>query len=202
MSDRDFLFIPQSPKPDPADQHQGAQPQATTTPDVPDSLVVMGSADPHKAVLFGALGFCLFGGWLVWTRGDMLATIIGLIIICFSLAVAFFAYQRFRNPKPVLVISDHGVLDNATFFKAGQIPWDAIDDATIRTVRAQQSIGIQLKPNSPWENNAPLLTKMGIGFNRALGFAPINVPRAAIRKDLRTIQAVIRKKLGKPVTAD
>lgn len=222
MTDRDFLIVPKTPKPERSSEkpaptanrdtidlgrHDAANiPDTPNTPDTitapPERMVVMTAPDAHKSIVFGAGAFCLLAMALVASQQDVISLVLGVLAIGFFGSVAYFAMMRSKSSEPALIIDDAGIVDNATFFKAGLVPWDVVDDAVIHTVRGQYMLGIHLKTGNDWERSLPTLAKFGMGANRVLGYAPINLPRAAIDSKLMPIQAAIRQRLGKPLSED
>jgi hypothetical protein len=90
----------------------------------------------------------------------------------------------FRPQQPALVISEHGVTDNASAFSAGFIPWDAMQSVTVGpvvtiTIKDFKTNLCHLPPVRRWFQSTNVACFGGVMFSTTLLNTDIGALEAA-----------------------
>ncbi len=136
-----------------------------------------------KLALFasGSLAFVLAGLWIGGVFGGARRST-AIIVVATYVGVPFFAlcflYLLFRLVvrKPSVVVSEEGVLDNASALGAGMIRWEEIKDVRSRLFGTQRMIVIVLRDEQPiLARQNPVKRFFMLLNKRLIGYA-INIP--------------------------
>jgi hypothetical protein len=89
-----------------------------------------------------------------------------------------------RPQQPALVISDHGITDNASAFSAGFIPWDAMQSVTVGpvvtiTIKDFKTNLCHLPPVKRWFQSTNVACFGGVMFSTTLLNTDISALEAA-----------------------
>jgi len=89
-----------------------------------------------------------------------------------------------RPQQPALVISDHGITDNASAFSAGFIPWDAMQSVTVGpvvtiTIKDFKTYLCHLPPVKRWFQSTNVACFGGVMFSTTLLNTDISALEAA-----------------------
>lgn len=134
-----------------------------------------------KLVLFacGALGFTL-AGLAIGLASDWRTT--PTVVVATYIGVPFFGfgflYLTFRLVvrKPALVVSDEGILDNASAVGAGLIRWDEVKDIRATSFGAERMLVIVPKDEAAILARQNLVKRLVMRMNKSLSGYIVCIP--------------------------
>lgn len=113
-------------------------------------IIIPLSREKITLVFLGSLGFVALSFWLFQisenqTRYDQMfvkvVSVIGIVI--FGLC-GIYAFTKFFDKKPGLVINDEGIIDNSSAVCVGLIKWENITNVSIADIYGQKILTIDV----------------------------------------------------------
>ncbi len=116
---------------------------------------------------------------------------LGLAYMMLVLFLWLLGHTLFRLvlPKPLLVLSDQGVMDQSSIFAVGFIPWEDIKEIEARSAGRERFVSIELENVQAYITKAKGLQRTMMNLNLKVGHGPIKIPdsmlpmRAAVLAD-------------------
>jgi hypothetical protein len=143
-------------------------------------------------LLLGAIGFVALGMWmftlddaeiLAQRRFNSPAFVHGTGVV----AAAFFGLcgvalvSKLFDVKPGLVLSDAGLVDNASGIAVGFIPWSDVSGVGIYEIQKQRMLVIQLENADKYIERGNALRRILNRANTQLCGSPVVIPASALR---------------------
>jgi len=161
----------------------------TRAPTEADGSVVIHAARGRYALLpIASLAFTAAGVSLL-QRGDPAARWIAIACILFFGAGTLVLARQLLDRRPRLVFDDIGVTDRT--LGVGRIPWEAIEDAQLASIRNNAFVCLTLRDEAHWVAKLPPLQRRLAGANRALGFSSLNLNLAGLAVEPATVLALV-----------
>jgi hypothetical protein len=163
-------------------------------------------------LLVGAIGFVALGIWmftledveiLAQRRFNSPAFVHGTGVV----AAAFFGLcavalvSKWFDGKPGLVLSDAGLVDNASGIAAGFIPWSDVSGVSIYEIQKQRMLVIQLTDVGKYIERGNALRRLLNRANTRLCGSPVAIPASALRIGFDELVAAFdeyRHRMGMP----
>ncbi|GMQ64652.1 STM3941 family protein [Vallitalea maricola] len=127
-------------------------------------------------------------------NNGIFATVIGFIgVAFFGLCFIYLIYRLFVK-KPILVIDENGIIDNASASGVGLIKWSEIKEVIIYTYVNQKFLGIIPNNTDIIKERLNGFKKIIFNINRKKAMlisAPINIPQSVTKIKLEDIKEEI-----------
>jgi hypothetical protein len=150
-------------------------------PRTPDQFVVPLSRVKISLILLGSAAFVTASLWL-WMNADLIPRRNPLYIqgvaalgMAFSGLCGLYAFFKFFDSAPGLIIDAHGIVDNSSGVSAGRIPWSDIQGFRTMTVQRQRFLTIDVKDPDKYIQRAPFLKRQLVGLNAKYFGGPIQI---------------------------
>lgn len=114
-------------------------------------------------------------GWAVWAAPIAFYVGIPFFSLCF-----LYALYRLLSPKPSVVISLEGILDNASAVGAGMIRWEEIAEIYPYDFMGQRMLGIVPTDAETVIARQPFHKRILAKMNMGLVEAPFNIPQSTL----------------------
>gem|GEM_PF-88308 len=154
--------------------------------------------------LFISLLFEALGLWLVIARPSSSNPILGnpiLIAVVGLAAIVFFGMgiivllRKLKDKRPGLIISNEGILDNASGVAAGVIPWSDIQEIKLAHVMSQKFLMLIVKdPQQYIQRETNAIKRKGMELNYKNYGSPISISAAALKINFNELQALLVEK--------
>jgi hypothetical protein len=137
------------------------------------------------AVTMAALLFIILGFYFAENRTEM-GLPLRVIIIASYVGIPFFslclvyAVYRLLMPKPVVVISDEGIFDNASAVGAGMLRWEEIAEVFAYDFMGQRMLGIIPVNEAVVLRRQSRLKRVMAKMNKGIAPAPFNIPQTVL----------------------
>jgi hypothetical protein len=142
----------------------------------------------------GSLVFVLFGLYAAARPAHVLLVLISyLVVLLFGLGFLYAAY-RLCVPKPLLVISDEGLYDNASAVGAGMLRWEEIAEVFRYEFANQRFIGIVPVDVEAVVARQPRLKRMMAKLNGGMSPSPFNIPQLMLPLPIDELYVLILKR--------
>jgi len=112
----------------------------------------------------------------------------------FGLCGLFFL-SRLLWPKPAVVVNDAGLLDNASAFGVGLIPWTEISGVRISSFMKQQFLAVYVADPEKYLNRANPLKRAIMRSTQSMIGTGITIPLSALPVSADELLSVVRKHL-------
>jgi hypothetical protein len=144
----------------------------------------------------GALAFVALGVFLIRvpTRHGLWAQIMGAVAVAFFGAVGAAVLVRLLRPGPAIVISDEGILDDASGVSLGLIRWDQVGAIDEYRVKDQAFLSITVKDAEALIAQQPFWKRRIIRANLGTGLAAVNIPQTSLGTDLKDLRREIEQR--------
>lgn len=149
------------------------------------------------AVFIGSAVFVALCAWIAASEASSRINHWKLMVVYtgipfFSLTL-FYSVYRIFIPKPLLVLTDRGLHEDASIGGNTLIRWDEITDISVYEFNKQKFLGIQvLSPNALLDRVSPVKRKL-MEASMALGTPPVNIPQVALAQPLEEVAEIIRE---------
>jgi hypothetical protein len=164
-----------------------------------DELVVPMSRLKLVALALGAALFVVGGAWLISLAGTLGPFVmeVGVAAIVFFGACGVYALYRIARPRPALVVSPRGILDNSSAISVGFIAWD--DVAALREYRFNDQVFLGIVPKNLDAILArqPAWKRAAIRANLGLGADPVNIPQVVLPMSVSQLLQEIEMRFGR-----
>ena len=153
--------------------------------------VIPASRPKLTLVALGAAAFVFVCVWLptiVFSWELYLAVIIG---VPFFTACFVQACRQLLSPKPAVIITDRGIVDNSSGLSAGLIPWEEIAGISFTSYQSQRFLGIELKDPERLLSRLPRWKRAVMRLNARIGFSIVNIPQVTIAMPLGELYDLI-----------
>ncbi len=158
-----------------------------------EALTIYAGPEKMALALLGSLAFVALNVWLIaFTDATFLIPRAAAVVVAW-VGVLFFGFCAARAvwhllaPKPIVIIDDKGILDNASLLGAGFIPWDEIAEVGINELLGQRSLGIVPVDIEGVLARQNALKRCLMKMNTGLLDAPFNIPEAVLPMSLETL---------------
>lgn len=151
--------------------------------------------------LFISLIFVALGLWLVIARPDsgnpvlgnpVLIVVIGLASILFFGMGVIVLLRKLNDKKPGLIISNEGVIDNASGVAAGIIPWSDIEEIKAVQVMSQKFLMLIVKdPQQYIRRQTSTIKRKGMELNYKNYGSPISLSAGSLQIGFNDLQALL-----------
>ncbi|MBN3522830.1 STM3941 family protein [Paenibacillus apiarius] len=145
----------------------------------PNAYVIYPSKRKLILTLLGSLVFVAIGILLMLDSEGVSVVVGGVCALFFALTLAY-ALFRLAVPKPALVISEEGFIDNASLSAAGEVTWEEVKDIFIYEFMGEHFIGIQVVNPDRLMARIPSWKQSIAKANKHLVKAQVNIPKVAI----------------------
>ena len=160
----------------------------------PDAIVIY----PHRGrvllLVAGAI-VAVPASFFAWRTAEeieyRIAGAVGVVFFGFGL---LYFLMRLVWPRPSLLMTELGMVDNASALGGGFIRWDEIDNVSITRFRNQQFLAIHLKDPTEFLSRQPFIKSSIMRMNKGLVGTPICIPRSALPMTLEDVIDKIRQK--------
>ena len=137
------------------------------------------------AITMGALLGVILGFYFAQNRVEMglplrVVIITSYVGIPFSGLCLIYAVYRLLMPKPVVVISDEGIFDNASAVGAGMLRWEEIADVFAYDFMGQRMLGIIPVNEEVVLGRQSRLKRVMAKMNKGIAAAPFNIPQQVL----------------------
>ncbi|MCE5171065.1 hypothetical protein LQV63_17325 [Paenibacillus profundus] len=136
--------------------------------------------------LLGSLVFVVIGIVLMLDSEGVSIVVGGICSLFFAVTLAYSLF-RLMVPKPALVVSNEGFIDNASLSAAGVVTWDEVKDIFIYEFMGQHFIGIQVVNPDRLMARIPSWKQSIAKANKHLVKAQVNIPKVAISVPLEQV---------------
>lgn len=157
-------------------------------------LVLKPSRLKYFGLLILTLGFVALGAFLV-RKADSRALWIGWTNIVFFGAGAVLFVRQIVDTRPRVVIDENGIFDRT--LGVGVIPWAAIVDARLQSVRSIPFICLELRNPDAWRARLGPIRRALTRGNEAFGCAMLNVNLSGIQVDPLTVLVAIHEGIAR-----
>lgn len=114
--------------------------------------------------------------------GTSIMVVFNLSITLFFVYVAFYAFQRWRDKSPGLVINKLGMIDNSGLVSAGIIFWTDIVEINTNRVIFSDCINVQVKnPERYIRNHKNLFKRTWLKLEHHYFGSPVNISMGGLR---------------------
>lgn len=143
----------------------------------------------------GSLAFVLFGLYAGGKPGPLSLVIFayGVVVPVFGLLFAYAVY-RLSVRRPLLVISDEGLFDNASAVGAGMLRWEEIAEVFTFELAGQRFIGIVPVDMEAVIARQPRLKRAMAKMNRGMSGTPFNIPQNMLPMPTEELYLLILKR--------
>ena len=161
-------------------------------------LVVYPSRVKLVLLALGALVFIVAGLWLGGVFGD-LDLPLGLVVITTYIGVPFFGLclvyilYRLVVRKPSLVVSEEGIVDNASATGAGPIGWDEVAEIQPTNVSGKPMLGIVPHDEEQILARQNLIKRSIMSINRNMTGFVILIPENALPMSIDDLLVEIKR---------
>jgi hypothetical protein len=167
----------------------------------PDAIVLY--PNRAKLVLLTVGGVVMMAAsYFAWNNAEEIeyrvAGVAGLVFFGFCL---LYFLLRFVKPKPSLIITDFGIVDDASALAAGLIRWDEIDNISIATFQRQRFLAVKLKDTQEFLSRQPYIKSRMMRMNISLAGTPVCIPGTSLPMTLEELLQTIQKKQPKSSVA-
>jgi len=147
-----------------------------------DELIVPTSRGKLVAAALGSIAFVAVGGWLLRRapQDGIEAALAGLAAAVFFCVCGIYALWRLIRPRPALVISRQGIVDNASALSVGLLRWDEIAELYEYRYKNQVMLGIVPRNLDTLLMKQPAWKRRLLRANLWLGTAPVNIPQVIL----------------------
>lgn len=122
-------------------------------------------------------------------------SITGLLTVFYFGMLLLVLVQRMRNKKPALVITQDGILDNASSSAAGMILWQDIRDIRIRTIMGRNLIKIIVANPGKYISDTPgVFRRKSMQINQRLHGSPITIPLRKLKANPKKLYRLLTEK--------
>ena len=160
----------------------------------PDAIVIY----PHRGrvLLLIMVGFAMVAvSFLVWKISEEIeyrvAGVVGVVFFGFCL---IYFVMRLVWPRPSLLITELGMVDNASALAGGFIRWDEIYNISITSVRNQQFLAVYLKNPAELLSRQSFIKAAIMRMNMGLVGTPVCIPRSSLPMTLEELIENLRQK--------
>jgi formate-dependent nitrite reductase membrane component NrfD len=160
----------------------------------PDAIVIY----PHRGrVLLLIVGatVAVALSFFAWRTGDEIeyrvAGVAGIVFFGFGL---IYFLMRLARPRPALIITGSGMVDNASALASGFVRWDEIAAFSIVKVQHQPYLAISLNNPNELLQRQPSIKASVMRINMRLFGTPILIPRTPLPMTLEELIDRIRQK--------
>ena len=143
----------------------------------------------------GSLVFVLFGLYVAVSPAPLpfVALVSYLGVPLFGLGFVYAVY-RLCVPKPLLVISDEGLFDNASAVGAGMLRWEEIAELFQYEFAGQRFIGIVPVDVEAVVARQPRLKRAMAKLNGGMSPSPFNIPQLMLPMPVEELYLLILKR--------
>ncbi|MGN7783868.1 STM3941 family protein [Niabella sp. 22666] len=159
--------------------------------------------------LFISLLFVALGFWLVIARPNpnggnailgnpILIVVVGLAAIVFFGMGILVLIRKLKDKRPGLIVSDEGILDNASGVAAGVIPWADIQKIKLAQVMSQKFLMLIVKdPEQYIQRETNAIKRKGMELNYKNYGSPISISAGSLQIGFNELQALLMEKWQK-----
>ena len=150
----------------------------------------------------GAIGLVALFFWLIQiaenqTRYDpMFVKVVSVIGIVFFGLCGIYAFTKFFDKKPGLVINDEGIIDNSSAVCAGLIKWENITNVSITEIYGQKILTIDVNNADEILSKQQGFKKLLMNLNKNYFNSPIQISSNALKCNFQDLYNIIKEKLS------
>jgi hypothetical protein len=122
----------------------------------------------------------VFGLLAVWLLQDGASPPLGLAALAGLAVCAATLARRLARIRPLVVVDDEGIVDDATTAGVGRVRWDEIAFAQVYEFNGQTMLGMVPRDLDTILERLPEEKRRRVHVNRALGCPPISIPEALL----------------------
>lgn len=153
-------------------------------------------------LLCASVGMMALGGWLLTLPDVSIAaqrrfnepwlvhSVGGLSLLFFGVC-SLMAGRKLLDASPGLVLSEQGLLDNASGVAAGFIPWSQITGIGHYQVQGQKMLVIGLADPKPYLERGPFWKKALLKANYRLVGSPVSIPANTLKMAFEPLLALV-----------
>jgi hypothetical protein len=160
----------------------------------PDATVIYPHRGKMLLLAIAAIAAVALSFWVWKTEEDIEYHVAGIVGVVFFGGGLIYFLMRLARPRPSLVLTELGMVDNASALGGGFIRWDEIDNVSITPFRNQQFLAIHLNDPTEFLGRQPFIKASIMRMNQGLVGTPICIPRSALPMTLEDVIDKIRQK--------
>lgn len=122
----------------------------------------------------------------------MITVYIGIPFFSFA---TLYALYRLLAPRPSVVLTAEGIVDNASATAVGLIHWYEIDQVAIHAVAGQRMLGITVRDLPALLERIDPLKRSAVQTNLRLGFPPVSIPQNMLAMPLEELLGLMEPRL-------
>lgn len=154
------------------------------------ALSLMGIAGIALAYLSYANNWTFFfGHFSIW---------MGIFIFMFvmSFGAAIWMYKKSNDPKPILIISEEGIMENASFLKGRLIKWNEIRSAEVKSIYGSKQILIFLNDPESFLSGFSGMKKTMLASNYKQQGTPVMLAAQSYDYNFDELLALLKSKIN------
>jgi|SRR5690625_434302 len=128
------------------------------------------------AFLFVLIGTVLIGIYFVEEDIPIWMIVVGVVDVAFFGLCLIYYIKEIKENKPVLVISNEGIMDRSSYIGAGLVRWEDIADIDFVHFSGQTFLGIFTHDPELIINRTSSVKRMLNKLNKGLVEAQVNIP--------------------------
>lgn len=158
-------------------------------------------------LFLGAIGFVILSFWLIQiaetqTRfSPMFVRIISFVGMIFFGICGIYAFTKFFDKKPGLIISDKGITDNSSAVSAGLIKWENITNVGITEIYGQKILTIEVNNADEILSRQSGFKKLLMNLNKNYFSSPIQISANTLKCNFQELYNTIKEQLTSRHTA-
>jgi len=152
-------------------------------------------------LLLGAIGFVVLCFWLIQIAetqsrfNPQFIEIISVIgIVSFGLC-GIYAFTKFFDKRPGLVINDEGITDNSSAVCAGLIKWGNITNVSITEIYGQKILTIEVNNVDEILSKQQGFKKVLMNLNKNYFSSPVQISSNALKCNFQELYDIIKEQL-------
>ena len=117
----------------------------------------------------------------------------GLILIIFSAALGLFCVRKLFDKRPGLVLNSSGLVDNASAFAAGFIPWSDVAGARVHEIQRRKILVVGLRDPRKYADRGGALRRALNRANSGMIGSPVAIPSTALAIDFEELLSLFNR---------
>ena len=113
--------------------------------------------------------------------------VFGLVMILLSAAIGLFCVKKLFDKRPGLVLNSSGVVDNASAFSAGFIPWSDVAGARVHEIQGRKILVVNLRDPRKYADRGGALRRVLNRANSSMIGSPVAIPSTALEVDFEKL---------------
>ncbi len=179
-----------------------------------DETVIRLSKKKLALLILGSCAFVAVGAWMfsidaaeirldnsfrLFANEPAVVHGFGVVLILLSGAFGLFCVKKIFDKRPGLVLNSSGVVDNASAFAAGFIPWSDVTGARVHEIQRRKMLVVLLRDTRKYADRGGALRRALNRANAGMVGSPVAIPSTALEIDFEKLVALFdryRRKYG------